>query len=239
MKDISVQLMLCPACGSKNHLENYPVQGSSTCVDCGHEVTSVALNVIQEDLEDIPSICTSCGKDNEVEEPIFDEGTKVVYKCTACGKLDGYLLLPPTFQENEVLNDIEFDGLSVIIAKTEGKLVYPGYSNEKEQNALGCFTEFETLINEKKETMKKLGVDFQTINLAIEKANNYLAHKGPFSDKQLKHIFPAALILAQSNFLGLGKLQGTKLTERKLEEIFRTNRKTTRKWKDALEKDVG
>jgi len=117
--------------------------------------------------------------------------------------------------------------------------VYPGYSSKKEPIAIGCIKEFETLINEKRAILLNMGVDFKTIKLAIEKANSYLTNKGPFTDKQLKHIFPATIILSQSNLLGLGKLQGTKINERQLEEIFDADRKTTRKWKDILENELG
>ena len=163
MEDNSIQLILCPLCGSTDYLENYPVEGASTCTDCGHEVTSVSLNEIQGEIEDVSSICTSCGKDNEAEKPIFEKYNKYVYKCTLCGKLEGYLMIPPTFGDNERINDNDFDGLSVTIAKTEGQLIYPGYSSKKEPNATGCIKEFETLINEKKEILMNMGVDFKTI----------------------------------------------------------------------------
>lgn len=234
----SDQLTLCPTCGSKYYLENYPVQGTSICTNCGHEATSISLKVIQEDIDDTSCTCSSCGKEQD-EKPLFDKDHRIVFKCKTCGKLDGYLLLPSTWKDNEDLDDNDYDGISVINAKTEGKLIYPGYSAKKEVTALECLKEFETLINEKKEIMMKMGVDFQTINLATAKATNHLAHKGPFTDKQLKHVFPAAFILAQSNLLDFGKLKGTKLTERQLAEIFDVDRKTTRKWKDALKNDTG
>jgi len=105
MKDNSIQLTLCPSCGSTYYLENYPVQGTSTCTDCGHGVTSVSLIEIQGEIEDVSSICTSCGKDNEAEDPIFEEDNKFVYKCAVCGKLEGYLMLPPTFWDDERIDD--------------------------------------------------------------------------------------------------------------------------------------
>ena len=233
-EDNLAQFTLCPKCGSTNCLENYPTQGTSICTTCGHQATALMLKVIQEELEGIPSACPSCGKEDENSSPFFSSRDKVVYKCKACGKLDGYFLLPFIFSSEDDINDSTFDGESVANAKTEGKLVYPNPSNKKK---LSPTNYFEDQISEKKELLTKMGVEIETINFALEKAINHLTHKQPYTDKQLKHIFPAALILAQNSLSGLGKLKGSKLNERQLEEIFKTNRKTTRKWKEILEKE--
>jgi hypothetical protein len=233
-KDNSAQFILCPKCGSTDYLENYPTQGNSTCTKCGHQATPLMLKVIQEELEGIPSACSSCGKEDENSSPFFSSRDKVVYKCKACGKLDGYLLLPVVFNYEDGIDDNRFDGKSLRQAKTEGKLVYPNHSNKKKLTPTNYVKD---QIDEKKEILSKMGVDFETINFAIEKAINHLTHKQLYTDKQLEHIFPAALILVQNSLSGLGKLKGSKLNERQLEEIFKTNRKTTRKWKEILDKE--
>ena len=228
------QFTLCPKCGSTDYLENYPTQGKSICTKCGHQATPLMLKVIQEDFEGIPSACSSCGKEDEKALPFFEAGDKVVYKCKACGKLDGYLLLPITFSSEIGIYDNTFDGKSLAQAKAEGKLVYSNYSSKKKPTPTNYLND---QINEKKELLTKMGVEIETINFAMEKAINHLTHKQSYTDKQLKHIFPAALILAQNSLSGLGKFKGSKLNERQLEEIFETNRKTTRKWKEILEKE--
>ena len=93
-------------------------------------------------------------------------------------------------------------------------------------------------IREKREIMSNMGVDFLTIKFATEKAIDFAEKKGPFTEKQLKQVFPAALILVQSNLLGSEKLKGMKLTERQVEEIFGTNRKTTRKMERYFRKVI-
>jgi hypothetical protein len=40
--------------------------------------------------------------------------------------------------------------------------------------------------------------------------------------------------LAQEDLLRMDKFKGTRITERQMEEIFNTDRKTTRKWKKTL-----
>ena len=52
MKENSVEFKFCPRCGSTDYLENYPALGTSTCGECGHEVISIALNVIHEEDEE-------------------------------------------------------------------------------------------------------------------------------------------------------------------------------------------
>jgi hypothetical protein len=233
-KDNSTQFTFCPKCGSTDYLENYPAPGDSTCTECGHQATPLMLRAIQEELEGIPTACSSCGKEEEHSLPIFRASDKVVYKCKTCGKLYGYLLLPFVYTSEEGIDENQFDGKTLRQAKAEGKLVYPNRSNKKK---LTPTSYLKDQINQKKQQLTRMGADVQTINFATEKAINHLMHSQSYTDKQVKHIFPAMLILAQNSLLESGKLKGSRLNERQLEEIFRTNRKTTRKWKEILEKE--
>jgi len=233
-KDNLVQFTLCPRCGSKTYLENYPIQNISICTRCQHEVTTITLIEIKETPQGTPSICTHCGKDGAEDNPFFEENHTIIYKCKACGKLDGYLLTTSLFSMEEI-DDNAYDGKTVQYAKVEGEL-YPKKPKHNQPPAIEYLTQ---LINSKKEAMAKMGVHPETINLATQKANNHLTQKQTYTDKQLKHIFPAAMILTQSELESLGKFKGKKLNERELEELFEADRKTTRKWKEILKSDVG
>jgi DNA-directed RNA polymerase subunit RPC12/RpoP len=129
--DNSDKFTLCPRCGSKYYLENYPIQNTQTCTQCQHEVTTISLIEIKETPEGLPSICTHCGKDGAQDRPFLEEDNTTIYKCKACGKLDGYLLQPfPYFREEEI-DDNAYDGKTVQNAKAEENYTQ---KNQKRKN---------------------------------------------------------------------------------------------------------
>lgn len=236
MKDNFLELKFCTNCGSTEYLENYPTQGTSICAECSHEITSIELNVIQEEIEELfPAyICPSCRKENDTKEALFDDDGIIVFKCKACSKLYGYRILPTTGRDNEILDDNDFDQKAVAIAKKEGQLIYSAPASKKIKNSVVKRKQFEQIANEKSEIMKAIGVGFETINLAIKKARNFMVHEGPLTEKQLKCLFSACIVLTQNDLLGLGEFKGTRLSGRKIAEIFDVDRKTIRKWERIL-----
>jgi hypothetical protein len=233
MEDKSLELKFCTNCGSTEYLENYPTQGTSICAECLHEITAIPLNVIQEESEETFYACPSCGKKNETKEAWFDDDN-MIFKCKGCNKLYGYRILESTFEDNERLEDNDFNPKAVAIAKTEGQLIYLANAYKKEKNSIVNLKQFELIVHEKSKIMRTKGVSSETIKLATEKASNFKAHEGPLTEKQLKCLFSASIVLAQGNLLGLGEFKGTRLTERQIAEIFEVDRKTIRKWGKIL-----
>ena len=83
--------------------------------------------------------CSSCGLQDSTEEPLFIDSSffrVVVYKCKACGKLDGYRILPRTWADNEEVDDGDFGGKAVVLAKTEGQFLFTASAAEEVAKAL-------------------------------------------------------------------------------------------------------
>jgi transcription initiation factor TFIIIB Brf1 subunit/transcription initiation factor TFIIB len=250
MSENPIEFKLCPDCGSIDYIENYPTPGASICETCGHEITTIALKEISEEIEErffAKRKCSKCGTQNLAEKPLFDDLASfrvVVFKCKSCGKLDGYRIVPSTWADSEEINDGDFDGMSAVIAKTEGQFLFSASAAEKITKALKdkerdpmelCKKRFQRLIEEKSPKMFEMGMAELTIKIATWKANSYLNINGPITNKQLEHLLSAAIALTQENLADKGLLRGKKLTERQLAEIF-SARNTTRKWKALLEK---
>ena len=235
MEDKSLEQKLCPNCGSTEYIEDYPTQGKSTCEECGHEVVSINLEVIVEKIEEDQEtfLCPSCGKRNRTEKALLNDGETIVRKCKTCGKLYGYRILPSAFWDDEELNDNDFDRKAVAIAKKEGQPIYSARTSEKAKNLLRFQNQNESVADEINK-MIKMGAVSTTVNLALEKANDFKEHKGQFTEKQLKYLFSASFDLAQSELLHLGEFRGIRLNERQIAEACDVDRKTIRKWARSL-----
>jgi hypothetical protein len=151
--------------------------------------------------------------------------------------------LPYAFTADEDVNEEKFNLKDVATAKTEGHSIYSGISSEKIVKALKEKEKdlvelrrklFERISEEKVPKMLWLGVEPATIEEAIWKAENYLEHNGPLSEKQLECLFSAEIAVVQDELISEGKFKGKKITERAMEEIFNVDRKTVRKWKGVL-----
>ena len=185
MSEKSLEFKLCPSCGSTEYIENYPTPGVSICEECGHEVTSIALKVIQEAEEETlfsKRSCPFCGDKSQTDDDLlfsngsFKSGEITVFKCSACGKLDGYRILPFTFAINEEVDDGDFSRKAVAIAKTEGHFIYSGSVSKKIVKALKekekdpveiCRKHFQLLAKEKSHKMLGIGVEPLTIDIAM------------------------------------------------------------------------
>jgi len=244
---------LCSSCGSTKYIENYPAVGVSICEECGHEVASVVLKVISEAEEEAllsRSNCPFCGAEIPAgdENVLFSDdsflgGGLIVFKCSACGKLDGYRILPDAFAFDDEANAEGFNRKAVAIAKTEGSSIYSSSASKKIVKALKekekdpeeiCRKLFQRIAKEKGIKLLELGVDPATIDLATWRVERYMDLNGPLSEKQLGCLFPAEIALVQVELINGGKFKGKKVTEREMQEIFDVDRKTVRKWKAAL-----
>ena len=245
---------LCSSCGSTRYIENYPAVGVSICEECGREVASVVLKVIAEAEEEAvlsKVTCPFCGAESseEDENVLYEDnegffgGGIIVFKCLACGKLNGYRILPCTFDLGEDVNEEGFNRKTVETAKIEGSSIYSGSASKKIIKALKakekdpeeiCRKLFQRIAKEKSPKMLELGVDPATIDLATWRVRSYLDLEGPLSEKQLQCLFSAEIALVQDELINEGKFKGNKVTERAMQEIFDVDRKTVRKWKAVL-----
>ena len=247
---------LCSSCGSTKYIENYPAVGVSICEECGREVASVVLKVIAEAEEEAlmsKCICPFCGRESpEDEENVLFEsrneegflgGGIIVFKCLACGKLDGYRILPCTFDLGEEVNEEGFNRKAVATAKIEGSSIYSGSGSKKIVKALKekekdpeeiCRRLFQRIAKEKTPKLLGLGVDPATIDVATWRVRIYVDDNGALSEKQLQCLFSAEIALLQDELISEGTFKGKKVTERAMEKIFDVDRKTVRKWKAVL-----
>ncbi len=241
----SLDVKLCASCGSTSFLENYPAAGLSICTDCGRDVACVPLKVISENIEEEllckNYVCPHCNSKDDSDDLLNDEGI-VVLKCNVCGKLDGFRILPMTFVSDETLDDGYFDGKAVAMAKEEGHLIFSASTSvklarafkkqEKDPLAL-CQKSFERFLEEKSEKLIRLGLDARVVEMAKFRASQFIASKGPFTDKQLEYLLSGAIVLAQEEPFLKNKIVN-KVSERKISELFNADRVTIRKWKKMI-----
>ena len=247
MKD---DFKICPSCGSTEYLEDYPVKGRTLCAKCGGKIVAINLKTIKTEQE-ILDQCPFCGKEGQEDDTLFENDYTVIYKCTRCGRLDGYSFPAGSeVYDDGFISDVKYDTLSVKIAEQEGKLICPAArcqkyakalrKKEKEHAPIGkCMKELNSLITDKASEMNKAGVNPETIKLLRWEVRGFLEREGPVTQKQLIAISAAALSLIQkSDQIYYKKSLGKKVTDCKLEKIFNVTRKTIRKWRKILQSDM-
>jgi len=259
-----LELKLCVSCGSTKILEDYPAPGLSICCDCGREVACVPLKVISEDYEEEflckNYVCPHCHKKDDSDDLLNNDDGFVVLKCNACGKLDGYKVLPSTGMSNEDwINDGNFDGKAAFLAKNEGHFVFSASATQKivkdiqeHQNdpVVLCQRSFERLLEEKTEGLNRLGLDRHAIDYARVVARKFIASKGPFTENQLEYLLCGVIVFAQDELPSINKsleeisvnrnsqpAVANRVSERKISELLNVDRATTGKWKKMVIKD--
>src|SRR5665648_383579 len=110
---------VCPNCGSTEYLENYPTPGATACVACMHEMTEIPLKELSYYPESMN--CSSCEKEKEQVETLYEDDFVLVIKCRTCKKIEGYCLDPESQYNNEDLDESYFSGKDIAKAKKEGK----------------------------------------------------------------------------------------------------------------------
>jgi predicted RNA-binding Zn-ribbon protein involved in translation (DUF1610 family) len=248
MSDKSLEFKLCPKCGSTEYLEDYPDPGKSICTGCGTEIVTITLRKTAEKFS-VKHKCPFCGKEGNREDRLGKTGI-TVYKCKGCGKLDGLLEVGILDDSEEYFSDDLYSHKSVAIAEKEGRPLYSASKAKEVAKALRakekdpeekCKKELAELIREKRQKMRQIGVESQTIERAIREISFFIEREegeGLLTKKQLESLFSGAATLAQEDLLRMVKFKGKRITERQMEEIFNTDRKTTRKWKKALKKNA-
>ena len=171
------EFTLCPHCGSTEYLENYPAPGISACTKCGHEVTKIPLKEMSEE-EILKQNCPFCGKEGEEDDTLFDDYNIMVFKCKGCGKLDGYwvALQPSRTADGKPMIKIYYPK-AVSLDKIEGNS--PVYSAERAKEIAKAIRkkendpkekskkQFNMLIREKRQELKEIGIDSESIQSAI------------------------------------------------------------------------
>ncbi|MBN1245550.1 hypothetical protein JXA31_08150 [Candidatus Bathyarchaeota archaeon] len=240
----TLEFKICGHCGSIAYLEDYPVTGTTICAKCAQQIIKIPLRELPEE-EIIQQPCPFCGKEGEEDDTVFDDDNIMVFKCKGCGKLDGYrIALEPTYADNEDLEDVEYSGKAVAIAKREGSYLYSASKakelskalQKKEKDPIEQNTkQLHQLIKTETEPLKKLGITDSTITNAFSQARNHIVDKDAITEKQLVSLVAASILLAEDIQVRRRELPKGFATERNISEIFNVDRKTIRKWKRQME----
>jgi hypothetical protein len=247
MSDKHVEFTVCPVCGSTECLLDYPAVGSSTCLKCGHETVTFVLRVVQEDawekLFGAGYVCPSCDGKDESDKFFYEDNDVVISKCEACGKLEGFRVLPMTGLGSEWLKDGDFEEKSVIRAKKEGQPILSApvskrlaktLKHQEKDPVTVCQRRFSALLKEKSRNLASLGVDAKVVEHAKLRASAFIDLKGPFTGKQLEFLLSACIESGQDDLLRTGKIS-RRVSERQLSKVFNANRVTMHKWKKMLD----
>ena len=196
--------------------------------------------------DEIPDNYAFCGEKATVNDAIYDMNNTFIFKCKKCGRLDGYRYIDDDddFPYVDIeLDDCQYPRKTLKIAKEEGKPIISASAIKKitktlkknrNDPKLKCKEHLNNLIKEQNETLKMAEIDTQILEDAITQANYSIQTRGPYTEKQLKILLPAAILEAQETLLLKGKTPKKVTTERELMKIFGTDRKTIRKWKKRL-----
>jgi len=236
-------LEICPNCGSTEFLNNYPNPGNNICIKCGHEPIKLKLKLIGY-WEELPQKCPFCNIDNKQNDIVFENTLTIIYKCSNCGKLDGYIILESEYPSEP--NDNQYDPLSVEIAQHEGKPIFSAIYHKtiKKERIRKLIEESKIqlghIFQNKLPELIAAGIDPNIIEFVQIKIIKLVKNRArPFTKKQLSIVAAAVFsLLRESNFSSKTKHPCRKgITDVKLEKIFNITRKTIRKWRKALQEE--
>jgi hypothetical protein len=248
------KLRICPACFSTESLEEFPEPGKATCSKCGHEIISVFIRAMFED-DALSEPCPHCLKEGEDNEPVYDDGEIVIYKCKACGKLAGYKIIEPKEDlffdvGNEDLCDSDFSNQQIKTATQEGhiilsaskskqvaKEIQKAQNDPKEKLREHLRAHLRQFAENKTEALKACGVKPEIIGDAIFKVYCYINKTEKLTEKQIETLFAASIYLVQDETVWRDN-KAAKITERTAQDIFGTDRKTLRKWKNKIKSKI-
>jgi transcription elongation factor Elf1 len=251
MNDRNLELRICPKCGSTEYFKNFPTQGLSICTECGQEIILIQLREMTED-EIVQQPCPFCGKEGEEDDTLLDEENILVYKCKRCGKIDGYRIaleprdgIGPAPRQHSIKPQKKQK--SVSLYKLEG--FKPVYSAEDAERIAKILKNAENDPKEKSKRkldviifkihlkMERYGIANETVSRARWKAYCFIERRGPFTEKQLKSQFSAAVSIVQDELTTAEKSNAKNLTQRQMKELFNVDRKTIRKWKKIMKEE--
>lgn len=239
------EFRLCPNCGSTENLENYPTSGISICGKCNHRTIKIPLTEMTEDAI-YTQDCTSCGKEGEEDDTLFENESVVVFKCKKCGTIDGYQIInePDDYSGNEDPYDGNYNYKTIKTAEKEGSLIFSAAKYQEIAKALKkkekdpttkCKKRLQVLITEKRGSLEKTGISVDAIKEAVSKVERFINKKGELTDKKLMILFFAALLIKQEETVNNKNFREPSLTEREMQELSGIDRKTIRKWKKTFE----
>ena len=238
-----VDFALCPLCLEEKHYIPYS-NGRRVCAKCKNELIVIKLRLLDSEYE-IPDNCPFCGKEGQEDDTIYEKYGVVVFQCKKCGRFDGYKydLNGDDYFCGFDLSDARFPRKTVKIAEKEGKQIMSASAvrkitqeiNKKAKNPKQkCQDQLTILIKEKRKALEEAKVDREVLGNAFVQTRYLIQKNDPYTEKQLKILLAAAILGTQEKlFLKSGTLEN-RATERKMMEIFGTDRKTIRKWKKRL-----
>lgn len=208
--------------------------------------------------DDLPESCSKC---NESLEEIYSRSEEdipynlVVLKCKKCKVfyafwiediIDDDIFLTPAKEDEHAGGRVVEPHHWKHVGKPQwGEGKPPKFSRELAREYGKTISKLEVLDNKlnsliqaKLPEMYRAGLSIETINSARDRAMNYLRMKSVTS-KQLVSLFAAAVYDASREELtDVGGLRRVceKISERQLEKIFGTTRKTIRKWRKHFTK---
>lgn len=237
-----IDFALCPVCREEKRLIHYSADRRKICTKCGSELITIKLK--DADYED--GRCPFCGEERHEEQNFFRNYYVVIFKCKKCGRFDGYV----DSDENDnfhfdyfELSDKQYPRKTMKIAEKEGKPIMSASAvrkitkeiNKKAKNPKQkCQNLLTNLIKEKRKDLEEASVNQEVLENAIARTRYSIQKNGPFTEKQLKILYPAAILAAQETLIQKGSKNRKKTNERQLEKLFNVDRKTLRKWKRTL-----
>lgn len=237
-----IDFALCPVCNEEKHFIPYS-NGQKICPKCKNELIVIKLGIVDPE-DEIPDNCPFCGKEGEEDDTVYEKYDVIIFKCKKCGRLDGYKYdFEDDFSYGFELDDALYPKKTIKIAEKEGKPIMSASAARKntmeiKKNSKNpkqkCQDQLTDLIREKRKSLEEAKVDQEVLRNAIAQTRYSIQTKGPYTEKQLKILLPAAILRAQDNLLLKGKILENEATERQMMAIFGTDRKTIRKWKKSL-----
>jgi ribosomal protein S27AE len=241
------EFRLCPNCGSPGYLENYPTPGNLICGKCGHRTIKIHLTQMTED-EVYDTNCTSCGKEGEDGDTLFENYGVAVFKCKKCGTIDGYEIIekPDYFDWGDdnpydgnysykTIKNAEKEGTPNILSAANYEKIAKALKKKEKDPKTICKKRLQALVNIKLENLVKAGLEAEEIKVAISKVECFINKNGEVTDKKLMILFFSALYVNQEATTKDKNSQKVNLKERAMQEISGIDRKTIRKWKKVFE----
>jgi hypothetical protein len=238
--------VLCPNCHSNEHVSyNW---GKLICLKCGYE-NELGLNFrleYIEEIKDIPEHCPICGKRRNGKKATFEEHDRMFFRCSQCKSWAGYEFFDYSSDDSWDPFLESFDTLSEKIAEQEGRYVLSATKMRKIEQELRKEErkkktdlvekrkrQLRTLVRIKTPELEMLGISPDAITASREKVHSLLKDGASITNKQLHNVFPAALYFTYE--LEPNLFTKRRITERQLENIFNTTRKTIRRWKKLFQ----
>src|SRR4030042_6952223 len=224
-----IDFSLCPVCREEKHFTPYS-NGQKICPKCKNELMVTKLRLLGAE-DEIPDHCPFCGKEGEEDDTIYDKYDVVVFKCKKCGKLDGYKynLEDDDWDYGFELSDTLYPRKTAKIAEKEGKPIISASGvkkitkeiNKKAKNPQQkCQDQLTNLLKEKRKALKEANVDQEVLESAITQTRYSIQKMGAYTEKQLKILYPAAILATQETLIQKGNKTNKTTNDPHLDQLF-------------------